>query len=322
MLSTEQKENLQKLKDMADTVSHFLAEIISDKCDQATAAQAMGITPQEFSKNVGCNFVYYYKKPRPLSQATADEIQMMLESPYDKLIRDIFDITDNPGYLIDSETSEKLYSVMQKALNEREIRILTLRYGLPINNIDEKTHTYAEIAEQEHLTSERIRVICNTALRRLRKPQYSKLLLTNSDCYIASIQEAGKLKELNKCLDNEISRLTKSNHYLQIQIDSKNKLIKLLSSSNTSSEEISNTLLEQSFVTEPTYLNLPDDTDIRKLNFSTRVTNGLRRNHIFTLGDIKAKSWTELRKISTLGNKSIQELCLKLYRDYGIILPA
>ena len=322
MLNTEQKENLIKLKEMSDNVSSTLSKLINDEINKADASNELGILPQDFSRNVACNFVYYYRKPQLLSQATADEIQMMLESPYDKLFRDIFNITDAPGYLVDYETSEKLYDVMQQALDEREIRVIIAHYGLPVKDIDAKPQRFNKIAESEHFSSEYIRKVYFRALRKLRNPEYVNQLLLNADSYTKRIQEADELAQENDRLDNLIADLINSNANLQTQISSKMHLVQLLTDKNVGDEQIMQTLISKLFSMEPAKPDMPDDTDIRELDFSARATNALLRNNVCTLGDIKRKSLKDLYRMYALGARSVQEICYKLYAEYGIILPS
>lgn len=322
MLTPKHKAKLKAAKKETDKVSHFLSEIINENCDQVSAARALGLNPQDFSRNVGCNFVYYYRQRKLISQATADEIQTLLESPYDRLFRDIFNITDQPTWLIDFETSEKIYDIMQQALDEREIRILIARYGLPVKDEYEKPQTLREVAETENLSRERVRKIHLRALRKLRDPKYINALLSNHNSYISTIQESDELKQMSNELDEEIIHLINQNDRLRTELPTKRSLVKMLTEENASDENTMTALIHKLFDIEPVRPDLPDDTDIQELHFSNRIVNALHRNHIYTLGDLKSKSLDDLSKCSTLGKKSIQELTYKLYTECGVLLKS
>lgn len=322
MLTPKHKAKLKAAKAETDRVSQYLSGIINENYDQATAARKFGICPQDFSRNVGCNFVYYYRQRKLLSQATADEIQMLLETPYDKLFRDILNITNQPVWLIDYETSHLIYDIMQQALDEREIRILTARYGLPIEDEDIKPQTLKEVAATENLSRERVRKIHLRALRKLRDPKYLNVLLPNHDSYIAAVQESDELKKMSQELDDEIVHLINQNDRLRTELPTKRSLVKMLTEENTSDEDTMTALIHTLFDIEPVCPDLPDDTDIQELHFSTRIVNALRRNHIYTLGELKTKSLSDLSKCSTLGKKSIQELTYKLYTECGVLLKS
>lgn len=320
MLSQTQKETFKQMKEMSDKLSEILADLIDDKYTQAEAAEKLNISPMDFSRNVRNSFEYYFRKPRLLSHATADQIQMMLESPYDKLLRDIFNITDNPGYLIDFDTSKKLCNVMQQALNEREIRILTYRYGLPVDDCENKPHKFHEIAEMEHVSSEYIRKTYTGSIAKLRSPQYSKQLLVHSNEYVRLLQESETMVAENTKLDNQIVSLIRNNAILREQLPTKQQLASLLEDGTTDMETAMQTILSKIYGMTPKSPYLPDETLITELGFSNRITNVLLRNGINTLGELKQKSRKDLKRMQALGIKSIQELTFKLYSEYGIIL--
>ncbi len=319
MLSTDQKETLLKLKEMADNVSNTLSELIDGNINKADASNKLGIMPQEFSRNVACNFVYYYRYPQLLSQATADEIQMMLESPYDKLLRDIFNIQDNPRFLIDYELSEKLYDVMQQALNEQELRVLISRYGLPVNDTEAKPQKFHEIAASEHVSKERVRKVVINALRKLRNPEYINQLLPN---YNVSINERNKqtaLSHQSEKLNAQIAELITNNEYLQEQIQNKEALINVLQD-NAGNEQIIEALIDELANIPYNSEKIDDDLPVKCMPLSVRSINALAHANVHTLGELRKKSMPQLLSTKTLGKKCICEIQYVLYTKYNIIL--
>lgn len=93
----------------------------------------------------------------------------------DSSICDIIPANEN-----DNPANESMQAIMQQAIqdilatacNEREQRVLALRFGLNGHS----PHTLEQVGEEFNLTRERIRQIENKALRKLRKPQNSRLL--------------------------------------------------------------------------------------------------------------------------------------------------
>ena len=153
MLTKERKEKLLAAKKMADTISETLTPILNGTCTQAEAARKLGITPQKFSNYVNYNFIHYYRAPKLISQTDAEELLQLMETPYDKLFRDIFGIHNDNKYLIDYETSEQLDMVLEKALSKRQLRIIQCYYGIQ----QDRPYTLEEIAKMEMVTRERIR---------------------------------------------------------------------------------------------------------------------------------------------------------------------
>ena len=69
---------------------------------------------------------------------------------------------------------ENLYKIMED-LNDREQRVLILRYGLE----DNRPRTLEEVGKEFNLTRERIRQIEAKAIRKLRHPSRTKRLDEN-----------------------------------------------------------------------------------------------------------------------------------------------
>lgn len=73
--------------------------------------------------------------------------------------------------ILDNSLKEAIVQAME-SLDERERKIITLRYGL----IDDKRMTLEEVGKIVNLTKERVRQIESKALRNLRHPSRSKFL--------------------------------------------------------------------------------------------------------------------------------------------------
>ena len=90
---------------------------------------------------------------------------------------ELIDFVESTGFTSDDIISQKilkesLHDILQEALQEKEIKVLTLRYGL--DNTEPKT--LEEVGAIFHVTRERIRQIQKKALDKLSKPKYAKQL--------------------------------------------------------------------------------------------------------------------------------------------------
>ena len=154
---TTNKEKIKKAKKELETLSAILGEILDDTITQTEAARKLGITPQEFRNETIGNFTNYVKKKNIL---TEDDILVYLkdmETPLDRIAKDMFNITDkNKLLIIEIEDPEDFIHVMKETLTEKEFYVMSLRYGF-----DGEPMTYQKIGESIGTQSERVRQIIN-----------------------------------------------------------------------------------------------------------------------------------------------------------------
>jgi RNA polymerase primary sigma factor len=81
------------------------------------------------------------------------------------------DILSPPDTMIHANLKEKIQDALRN-LNDRESRILELRYGLK----DGREHTLEEVGQKFNVTRERIRQIELKAIRKLKAPELSRVL--------------------------------------------------------------------------------------------------------------------------------------------------
>ena len=109
---TTNKEKIKKAKKELETLSAILGEILDDTITQTEAARKLGITPQEFRNETIGNFTNYVKKKNIL---TEDDILVYLkdmETPLDRIAKDMFNITDkNKLLIIEIEDSPDMYQL-------------------------------------------------------------------------------------------------------------------------------------------------------------------------------------------------------------------
>lgn len=100
-----------------------------------------------------------------LNQAAADDGQPLEDALPDEM-------QEKPEQLMATRQLQRLVAACLASLTEREARILQLRYGFDSG----RPHTLQEIGAIFGLSRERIRQIEQTALAKLRQPQFASLL--------------------------------------------------------------------------------------------------------------------------------------------------
>ncbi len=106
--------------------------------------------------------------------------------------------TDDPSVaLIEQETAQGVKQAVAKSLNEREQKVLALRFGLE----DEDPHTLEQVGALFGVSRNRIKQIEAKALRKLRNPRTQDLLYPFlEDKHLAAVRER-KQQELKRAAD-------------------------------------------------------------------------------------------------------------------------
>ena len=92
---TTNKEKIEKAKKELETLSAILGKILDDTMTQTEAARKLGITPQEFRNETIGNFTNYVKKKNILTEDDILAYLKDMETPLDRVAKDMFNITDN-----------------------------------------------------------------------------------------------------------------------------------------------------------------------------------------------------------------------------------
>lgn len=203
--------------------------------------------------------------------------------------RDYFNTT----LLLSAEQIKAIEAEIVKSLNEREVEILTLHFGLDGN----EPMLTSILAYRQHVTVERVRNIEAKALRKLRK--------------------AGSLPaifEAPKDLKENVERLTEA-------LEAFHKMPEFLRAQENERELQRLKRLPFKFahgsVVEPQYTHLDE------LGLSIRTYNSLRHAGIATIYDIVSLPKQEWSRNRTLGQKGAQEVVEKMhmlgYEDFDIV---
>lgn len=117
---TTNKEKIEKAKKELETLSAILGKILDDTMTQTEAARKLGITPQEFRNETIGNFTNYVKKKNILTEDDILAYLKDMETPLDRVAKDMFNITDkNKLLIIEIEDSEDFIHVMKETLTEK-----------------------------------------------------------------------------------------------------------------------------------------------------------------------------------------------------------
>lgn len=184
-----------------------------------------------------------------------------------------------------ADESELLLAMNFGLLTERERQVLMLRYY--------RQMTLEDCGKVIGTQRERVRQIEAKALRKLRHPKCSYILIHGSKAYLDKRIEDGINEQLEWCR-NELE-----NAYKQ----------KIAEMSREKAAEI----VERN----------SSEMTIEEIGLSIRPYNCLTRAGLKTVGDLltKCPSMGQAMKIRNLGRKSLEEVSYRLMRDYGIKWP-
>ena len=155
------KEKIEKAKKELETLSAILGEILDDAMTQTEAARKLGITPQEFRHETIGNFTNYVKKKNILTEDDILTYLKDMETPLDRIAKDMFNITDkNKLLIIEIDDPDDFIYVMKETLTEKQFYVMSLRYGF-----DEEPMTYQKIGERIGTQKEWVRQIINKSFK-------------------------------------------------------------------------------------------------------------------------------------------------------------
>lgn len=236
---------------------------------------------------------------------------------------------------------------MKDILSEREMSIMSLRYGI---NTDEPM-TLRKIGEQFGVEPQRIRQILDKCLHKLRNPANSRLLLPNYQRYAKALQSCQEVQavsdNLEKAYERTVEKYTWLLHKKEL-VDKAPEIRRQLENMIQISDMVipenwKEILKSKGIITVFDYIEAdhaelektkefcPDfscsvlDTmfgiptqevksivasaiQISTLNLSTRTFNALFRAGISTLGDLAKKSRKEIMEIRNFGRSCYEEL--------------
>lgn len=342
-------ERLERAKRELERMAEMLGQIIDGDMTQAQMARQLGITPQNLNHelNVG-GFSNYLRKKDILTQKDILKCMIDAETPCEKIVRDIFGITDKEKILfIEPELQEEFIKEMKKTLTEKQWRIISLRYGF-----EEKPMTYQEIGETIGVSRERVREMIVSGLWKMRRPSHSRFLFSDHQRYTILLEKTDRAKRIYERLkDSYDSALT---DYLFLL-----RKLKLIDAAPQMKEEFERFLLLQDFpeiprdwiyafselginsvfdyleadkdaiekvskkcpdfsvkrmryfLYEPKNANLPvylREMKLKDAKFSTKTYNALNRTGIHTVGDLVQYTKKDLMRIRQFGIGGLSEV--------------
>lgn len=246
-----------------------------------------------------------------------------LMTPQERFLKDLYG-TDDFVYVPDD--FDEIVDIVLPTLSERESKMIREYY------FNEKT--FDEIAKMFSISIERVRQLIIKGMRRLRHPSRSIYFKNGVSFY----EERNKLYEMRQ---EYLSSRKKARDILYAEIDGIKSLLKINSDNTTLTDKLSdagcNTMADvvnnigvipnleltdaekrdlltllSGFCKDEPIPSLTHKDSIDKLGLSDRVYNSLRRAGICTLGDLVKMKLTDLKKVRSLGKKSIDEISCTL----------
>lgn len=319
-------ENTRKLLNQAKLQFEYLIDIIQDILDgqksQSEVARSMGIIPTNLNHEIKYGFRHTIRKLDILNPEKLKTILIERQTPYEKLIYDIFELDPEQDGLIllDPDFEERLKEIMKTRLKEREQQILELHYGLN----GETPHTLTAIAQLQNVSTTRIGDIRQKALRRLRHPYTVKQLLPEYNLTLDTKTE----KEIDR-ISSLINYYTTENEKLNTQLNELQEKLRIeeeryneFSDENLTEKaiKIANSITEKyksKINKNPNPIKLDDVYKNPKINMSIRLYNALRRGGCNTLGDVLSHTYEELYRFRNMGQHSMQQL-MSILEELGV----
>ena len=212
------RQLIMDCKETLDEMSNILGRVLNRELNQSQAAEIMGITSNDFSKNLRSSFVPYIKKNHYITESMINEILDDLETPCEKLAKNIFGVhPENRMLIMETEIQNDFIQVVKKSLTDREYTIVNLIYGLEENRNDTQTSTLSQTAKELGVTTERVRQIHAKALRKLRNPKILRQLCPNFKQYSDTIDEIDCFNRMNGNLEKQYEDLMSKLRWMKFQ---------------------------------------------------------------------------------------------------------
>lgn len=208
-------------------------------------------------------------------------------------------LEENEKLIPKEENIEEIKSLISNILNDRESRMITLRYGLD-HSVKEYGSSLEEIGQEFDLTRERVRQLIQEGMKLLKFIYKKKSYFLPED--LLPFRDFSP-KTVDNLITHEILTISELSAY------SRNKLITELGFSRRHSKELEPyTKYGSNRRSIKQYVATLDEAPIDFERLSVRSTNALKRQNIFTLPDLLSLSEEDLYQIPNLGVKSISEI--------------
>lgn len=168
MKGTRNIEKLIKARDELLSMADAIQGIIDGDMSQSDAAEAHGMTANDFSRNLSARFAPYIKK-RLIAVKDLPAMVNATFGPADRMLCDILGIQpdDNALTVLPEFDREALLLTAKTTLTPRESIAMELKYGY---GRADRPYSLKEIGREFYVTEERARQICAKAVRKMRHP--------------------------------------------------------------------------------------------------------------------------------------------------------
>lgn len=283
------KENLERLLTLLT-----LAE--NDEITLSKIGNEYGLRAQTLNTELATSFALYFKsRLHYLSDADVANIINKLETPSEKLLKQIFKYAEHERVIFPTYNDDTFWKIVKASISDKYYQVLTMHigYGTEVMNFE-------EIGKQLDLTRSRVMQIYNAAVAKLRDTS----VLTQIFCsdYIDETNKFESERATKKAeRDAAYTEFTKLDMYLTELKDVKelNKYIET-HYPNLTKANVKNAVT--------TYLNIP----LKDLKLTNRTYNALINAGYNTIDDIYNASAADLTTIKNLGKTSLAELVSEL----------
>lgn len=275
------RERVKKCKAALDQLSNLLGEVLDGEKTLRQVADTIGITQGEVGKNLDTNFSYYLKKNHILSDADLFDVFEGIETPCEKLVKDVLEIDSKDKFLIlDPECQELFEEEVKTVLASKEYTVVSKYYGLN----GEGTSTLAKIGKELDVSTAYINQIRRKALRKLRKGACLTKLFPQFKKYFIKLEDT----EAGEKIDNVIS--------------------------NLKSDEI-----EKLAAVQQGEHFIEGGISITALNLPISLSLTLRSNQIDTVAELTSKTKNDILAIRGIGTKGLDDIKAALF-EFGLRL--
>lgn len=264
------RERIEDCKETLDQLSNLLGEVLDGKKTLRQVADTLGITQMEVGRNLNTNFSYYLKKNHILSDEDLFDVFDGIETPCEKLVKDVLEIESKDKFLIlDEECQELFKEEIKTVLNSKEYNVVSRYYGLD----DKDAATLAKIAKEFGVSTSYVNQLRGKALRRLRSDAcFIKLFPQFKDYFI-------KLEDTN--IGEKISSVIPN-----LKRDEIEKL--------------------EAIQRGKAFVEGGIDVSVLDLPISLYLT--LRRNQIDTVAELISKTKNDILAIHGIGSKGLEDI--------------
>ncbi len=307
VLSDEKRFALESSLEYIDNLKATIKEILNGRSVSASCKDN-NINLNQFIKFISKDKSSYQGKnisDDVKTRESRESIGKIILSWQERLYADIFatkDFSDIP-----CDAAESISYVLQ-FLTKNQIKIILMKYKEELSN--------TEIAERLGTTTDRVKISYIKAIRRLRRPDSTKILYGGPEYYKQSLKYR---KTMTHNLHSSYIDNMKKSTEQAIRNNDMTELLKLRSMIDSRISEAMGEIPEDYMTKKCKELEakIPlRNVPINVVGFSARTHNVLMRNNITTLDVLDGTDTEKLSHLRGMGTRSLEEVVSKS-SEYG-----